>query len=295
MDLSTLMSALNALVALLIFADQSLCFTLKPFASRGPIVRLFTVNEDAKDGVSSVSADDTQSNSTASAQKMTTEFYLKGLRRTVDYPVCFNCDDIPNGKRRRQNVVVRAPSSSEKEQIYRSNSSKDGVAIPKNKNNNVPSSFRDSLSKVFEPSFDPDNDVKKKARQTRLLDGRAYALKEPFATENITAPPNLEDLRAAPRGRFEELWIKRPFQFCIFLTAYFIFPYLTKFLEYFVTMEPSQLDDITSKFAPGRLGFADSPYLFFTTSSSILSLLSLFLISFLFLQGFPFYMVPLYL
>jgi len=87
--------------------------------------------------------------------------------------------------------------------------------------------------------------------QTRLLEGRAYARQEPFAAENITVPPSLDDLAARPRQLFEGFWFSSPARLLSFALSYYSFPYLTKFLDAFVTMEPQQLDEITSKFAPG--------------------------------------------
>lgn len=89
------------------------------------------------------------------------------------------------------------------------------------------------------------------ASQTRLLRERAYARSEPFATENITVPPSLDDLSARSREPFEGFWISNQARLLSFGISFFTFPYLTRFLDSFVTMEPGQLDEITSKFVPG--------------------------------------------
>jgi hypothetical protein len=99
-------------------------------------------------------------------------------------------------------------------------------------------------------SFDTDR-LLPSSRRTRLLTGRTYARKEPFASENVTVPPSLDDLAAIPRVPFEGFWISTPYRLGVFLFSYWMFPFLTKFLDTFVTMPPSDLDDITSKFAPG--------------------------------------------
>lgn len=107
-----------------------------------------------------------------------------------------------------------------------------------------------SIGATLEPVFDTDR-LLPTAKRTRLLTGRTYARKEPFAAENMTVPPSLDDLAAIPRVPFEGFWISTPYRLGVFLFSYWIFPYLTKFLDSFVTMSPSELDDITSKFAPG--------------------------------------------
>lgn len=111
---------------------------------------------------------------------------------------------------------------------------------------------RSILGPAFEAqgTFDAES-LLPSARQTRLLKERAYARSEPFAAENITVPPSLNDLAARTREPFEGFWISAPARILSFGISYFSFPYLTQFLDNFVTMSPSALDEITSKFAPG--------------------------------------------
>uniref|UniRef100_A0A7S4JUG4 ABC transmembrane type-1 domain-containing protein n=1 Tax=Odontella aurita TaxID=265563 RepID=A0A7S4JUG4_9STRA len=94
-------------------------------------------------------------------------------------------------------------------------------------------------------------DIMKNAEKTRLLTSRSYAKKEPFAQVNVTLPPMLNDLSTPPTKSIETYWAGAPFRLVVFLAAYGVFPYLTKFLETFVTMDPDEFDAITSKFTPG--------------------------------------------
>lgn len=89
------------------------------------------------------------------------------------------------------------------------------------------------------------------ALQTRLRKNRSYAKKESFAATNITVPPSLADLSYPPTEQSKGFWVTAPARALSVVVAYFLFPYLTRFLESFVTMSPESLDEITSKFGPG--------------------------------------------
>ena len=88
-------------------------------------------------------------------------------------------------------------------------------------------------------------------RRTRLLNRRAYTSKEPFEQQNIYDPPCLQDLKPPPSPSIEFLWISTPFRLLSFVIPYYAFPFLIKYLDHYVTIEPNQLNDITSKFGPG--------------------------------------------
>jgi hypothetical protein len=87
--------------------------------------------------------------------------------------------------------------------------------------------------------------------RTRLLKGRSYAKQEPFQLSNIMVPPSLRDLSYPPSSLMRGFWVGLPARILTAVVAYFVFPYLTSFLESFVTMQPEDLDAITSKFGPG--------------------------------------------
>jgi hypothetical protein len=93
--------------------------------------------------------------------------------------------------------------------------------------------------------------IARSARKTRLLKNRAYAREEPFSKINIPNPPTLKDLAPPPPKFWDTFWITTPARVASFLAAYLLFPYITQFLDHFVTMEPQKLDEITSKFGPG--------------------------------------------
>jgi hypothetical protein len=94
--------------------------------------------------------------------------------------------------------------------------------------------------------------VEKSAVRTRLLEDRSYGRKEPFLTQNLCEPPTLEDITSATRktGWLDSLWISLPARLLTFATAYYSFPFVIQGLNYFVTMQPDQLDQITSKLEP---------------------------------------------
>ena len=116
-------------------------------------------------------------------------------------------------------------------------------------------SFSEKVSPIWEQFlmavFGPSTIRDEVAKRTRLLEERSYARKEPFAMENITRAPNLEDVSSTTLDSWEGLWISTPFRVGIFGSAYLLFPFVTRFLDNFVTMPPEQLDEITSKFGPG--------------------------------------------
>jgi hypothetical protein len=93
--------------------------------------------------------------------------------------------------------------------------------------------------------------VAKSASQTRLRKNRSYANPMPFSIQNMTCPPSLNDLAPRPRTNFEEFWISAPARALSLGVSYLIFPYITKLLEQYVTIDASELDEIASKFTPG--------------------------------------------
>ena len=72
-----------------------------------------------------------------------------------------------------------------------------------------------------------------------------------FAAENINVPPSLSDLSYPTQDVPDGFWVTVPARILTAGVAYIIFPYLTMFLDSFVTMPPEDLDEITSKFGPG--------------------------------------------
>jgi hypothetical protein len=63
----------------------------------------------------------------------------------------------------------------------------------------------------------------------------------------------LADLSPPPPKPLDKLWISSPFRVLTFILAFFSLPIITELLNsYVVTMAPEQLDEITSKFGPGK-------------------------------------------
>lgn len=177
----------------------------------------------------------------------------KRRKRSVDFPsFAYNPDSVSGNKRRQK--LIKFQGYSNQERVLRPSKS-EVVSVPPRKEDEdkMKLSWLDKLLYLgIGSSYESGlKDIMVSASKTRLLTERAYALPGPFAAANITRPPSLDDLASRPRGKFEGFWISTPARLLSFGGAYLTFPYLTKFLDGFVTMQPEQLDDITSKFAPG--------------------------------------------
>jgi hypothetical protein len=180
----------------------------------------------------------------------------KRRKRSVDYPAfAYQKNDFGTKKARDKRVAIKYTVSggpNENDRIIRTQTPR-AVSVPKVDGERTTTSLLDRLiSFGVWSSYEPGlMDVAKSASKTRLLVERAYALPGPFAAQNMTVPPSLEDLAIRPRQPFEGFWITTSARLLSFGGAYLAFPLLTKFLDRFVTMAPEQLDEITSKFAPG--------------------------------------------
>lgn len=107
------------------------------------------------------------------------------------------------------------------------------------------------VSDGFNLDFGPIEILKKTTQETRLRNGRSYARKGSFQPDRLHEPPGLYDLSTPQCSPSESFWISIPARLTSFIAAYYAFPLATKFVDSFVTMPPSQLDDITTKFGPG--------------------------------------------
>ena len=148
------------------------------------------------------------------------------------------CVDFPSSAYRQKSQSTRSRASG------RSNS---------NKRERVPSvNLRPRRSQtaasIFEPEF---ASIEESAERTRLLESRSYARSDAFLSSEICRPPTLEDLSPPDVKPFDRYWAGAPFRLSVLIAAYLFFPYLTMFLDEFVTMPPNELDEITSKFGPG--------------------------------------------
>ena len=148
------------------------------------------------------------------------------------------CVDFPSSAYRQKSQSTRSRASG------RNNS---------NKRERVPSvNLRPRKSQtaasIFEPEF---ASIEESAERTRLLESRSYARSDAFLSSEICRPPTLEDLSPPDVKPFDRYWAGAPFRLSVLIAAYLFFPYLTMFLDEFVTMPPNELDEITSKFGPG--------------------------------------------
>jgi hypothetical protein len=171
-------------------------------------------------------------------------------KRSVDYPsFAYQKNEFGAKKERDKKVGIKYTVSggpNENERVVRTRTPR-AVSVPR-VDGVTTMTWLDALIYY---GIGSTYDVYKSSSSTRLLVERAYALPGPFAAENMTIPPSLEDLAIRPREPFEGFWISTPARLLSFGGAYLVFPLLTKFFDNFVTMPPEQLDEITSKFAPG--------------------------------------------
>jgi hypothetical protein len=185
--------------------------------------------------------------------------YLRRLRRCVDYPPLLYQDEKtnknPQTKKRKTSLRIRRTATGLKA-LFTKRPPARTIPIPDEKEEkDYEASFLDFTMTSSSP-FETDllESIGASAKRTRLLKNRSYARLEPFEKEKMRAPPSLEDLNSPPSSFADTFWTGAPYRLGSFLSAYIAFPYITKFLNHFVTastLEASDLDDITSKFGPG--------------------------------------------
>jgi hypothetical protein len=93
----------------------------------------------------------------------------------------------------------------------------------------------------------------KTATKTRFILDRKYVQVKPFQLKNLYAPPTVNDLSPTfnPTQWQDRFWFTIPCQILTFSLGYFSFPILIAALDRLVTMEPSDLDNVTEKLWPG--------------------------------------------
>jgi Protein of unknown function (DUF4239) len=107
------------------------------------------------------------------------------------------------------------------------------------------------ISESFNLDHGPIQDLQKSKQETRLRNDRSYARKGSFEGERLRQPPGLYDLSTPPCPPNDAFWVSIPARFFSYALAYYAFPYITQFVDSFVTIPPSQLEDITANFGPG--------------------------------------------
>ena len=162
--------------------------------------------------------------------------------RCPDYPSFAYDDSSSYGRRRKTRRVSVGPKRKRGTNIVEPSSSKPGSETALNiLENLLPLELDFIISGVRDSN-----------RRTRLLNRRSYTAREPFEQKNMYEPPCLQDLKPPPSSYLEAIWISVPFRIFSFAVPYYSFPYLIGFLDNYVTMQPDQLADITSKFGPGK-------------------------------------------
>ena len=157
------------------------------------------------------------------------------------------CVDFPSSAYRKQKQTTRSrPSGRDKGGGRKKSKNKRRERVP---SVNLKSRRSQAASiAILEPEF---ASIEEAAERTRLLESRSYARSDAFLSSEICRPPTLEDLSPPDVKPFDRFWAGAPFRLSVLIAAYFFFPYLTMFLDEFVTMPPNELDEITSKFGPG--------------------------------------------
>jgi hypothetical protein len=95
--------------------------------------------------------------------------------------------------------------------------------------------------------------LEKTSTKTRFILDRKYVQVKPFQLKNLYAPPTVNDLSPTfnPAQWQDRFWFTIPCQILTFSIGYFSFPVLIAALDRLVTMEPSDLDNVTEKLWPG--------------------------------------------
>ncbi|CAB9530470.1 AarF domain containing kinase [Seminavis robusta] len=178
------------------------------------------------------------------------------MRRSVDYPsFSYNVRERYRGSKSGKSSKGRGESANMK---YKGRGCEDVkfrkptvVSIPPAASTDSVA-LKDELALNLSGGFESGlGEIGISALRTRLLKNRSYAKKDPYKLENMSVPPSLSDLSYPPSPLYKGFWLGLAARISIGVTAYFIFPYLTSFLESFVTMQSEELDAITSKFGPG--------------------------------------------
>lgn len=149
--------------------------------------------------------------------------------------------------------MKRRDAISGTEEIFRTTTGSTYISVPKENKNGDKTTFLQRLTQSLlgTPLEGGLAIISKSARQTRLRAERSYARKEPFEMENIEVPPSLSDLSPPPVTAFEGFWISTTARLLSYASFYYTFPFITRFVDSFVTMPTNQLDEIASKFGPG--------------------------------------------
>jgi hypothetical protein len=161
------------------------------------------------------------------------------------------CPDYPSYATYENTVNSNGRATKKTRKVSFNNEGKEAADLQIESSENMPSNI---FASMFDSPLSLDFLVSKISdsnRRTRLLNRRAYTSREPFEQKNIYDPPCLQDLKPPPSPSIEYLWISVPFRLLSFVIPYYVFPFLIKYLDHYVTMEPNQLNDITSKFGPG--------------------------------------------
>jgi Protein of unknown function (DUF4239) len=127
------------------------------------------------------------------------------------------------------------------------------LQVPQNKKLAKPPPLSQPTWWLWSPGSFPWDDGRwqKSTQNTRMRNDRSYARKGSFVGDRLRLPPGLYDLSTPPCPPKDAFWISIPARFVSYAVTYYAFPWVTKFVDSFVTMPRDQLEDITSNFGPG--------------------------------------------
>ena len=184
---------------------------------------------------------------------------LAPKRMCVDYP-SFAYDQSEKNRRIKKVIYRAVPTNPNEQGNAENNSDRTNQATTTLRNLDFTGMDDDgnSISVPFWKRFTSSSgfewdlrELTNSAKRTRLVSSRSYAKKEAFNDDTMTKPPKLSDLSPPFSSRSQKLGISTPARIASFGAAYLAFPYIVSFLNRFVTMQPEELDQITSRFSPG--------------------------------------------
>lgn len=180
---------------------------------------------------------------------------LRKRRRRKDYPsFSYNVKTLSSKRKRAKikksmedKIMMKYKGSGFEDVEFRKPPT---VSIPDS--NTAGTTLTDAVVLNFFGGFESGlGDIGTSAMRSRLRKNRSYARPQQFAIANITVPPSLSDLSYPPSSQIKGFWAGLSARILTGVIAYFVFPYGIIFLDTFVTMQPEDLDQITSKFGPG--------------------------------------------
>ena len=84
-----------------------------------------------------------------------------------------------------------------------------------------------------------------------LSDYRAYGNRDLLDTDHLKLAPTLDDLNQVQPTKDKTLWSSGPYRLGVFVSSFFVFPYVCTVLSTLVTITEDEFDIINDQFTPG--------------------------------------------